>query len=315
MTILIVGAAGNLGSHLTKHLLGGPHSLRLLTHTSALPVEVANDPRISKINADLNDPLSLVNACSSVDCVVYAAGVLFRPRPESFLHITNTKYVQNIVDAALSTGVRKFVLISFPHVEGETSPEVPALGQLDAHSTTLHSQTRLAAEQYLFRACEGKAMKPLVLRAGVVYGRDVKLIEAARSLMRMRLFAIWRTPTWVHLLALPDFLRIVEIGIEKTDLCGIFNVCDDKPMLLQDFLDEIAAHWGFKAPLRLPAFVFYWTAILCETFATIFHTNTPLTRDIVTMGMTSVVADTSRMKNEISATLLFPTLKQGLSII
>ena len=86
-------------------------------------------------------------------------------------------------------------------------------------------------------------------------------------------------------------------------------------MLLQDFLDEIAAHWGVKAPLRLPAFVFYWTAILCETFATIFHTNTPLTRDIVTMGMTSVVADTSRMKNEISATLLFPTLKQGLSII
>jgi len=315
MTVLIVGAAGNLGSHLTKHLSVGPNSLRLLIHTSALPLEVSNDSRISKIKADLNDPLSLFDACKNVDCVVYVAGVLFRPRPESFLHTTNTKYVQNIVDAALSTGVRKFILISFPHVEGETNPEAPALGQLDAHSTTLHSQTRLAAEQYLFRACEGKAMKPLVLRAGVVYGRNVKLIEAARSLMRIRLLAIWRTPTWVHLLALPDFLRVVELGIEKDDLCGIFNVCDDKPMLLQDFLDEIAVHWGFKAPPRLPESVFYWTAMLCETFATIFHTNTPLTRDIVTMGMTSVVADTSRMKKKISATLLFPTLKQGLAII
>ena len=228
---------------------------------------------------------------------------------------TQSKYVQNIVDAALSSGVRKFILISFPHVEGETSPGAPALGELDAHSTTLHSQTRLAAEQYLFRVCEGKSMKPLVLRAGVIYGRGVKLIEAARSLMRRRLLAIWCTPTWVHLLALPDFLRVVKIGIEKEELSGIFNICDDKPMLLQDFLDEIATHWGFKAPLRLPAFVFYWTAVLCEAFATIFHTRTPLTRDIVTMGMTSVVADTSRMKNEISATLLFPTLKQGLAII
>ena len=133
--------------------------------------------------------------------------------------------------------------------------------------------------------------------------------------MRMRLLAIWRKPTWIHLLALPDFLRVAEIAIEKDDLFGIFNVCDDQPMLLQDFLDGMAAHWGFKAPWRFPAFMFYWAAILCEAFAITFRTNTPLNRDIVAMGMTSVVADTSRMKNQISATLLFPTFKQGLTIL
>jgi hypothetical protein len=33
------------------------------------------------------------------------------------------------------------------------------------------------------------------------------------------------------------------------------------------------------------------------------------------MGMTSVVADTSRMKREISDTLLYPTLRQGLKVM
>jgi hypothetical protein len=54
--------------------------------------------------------------------------------------------------------------------------------------------------------------------------------------------------------------------------------------------------------------------MLCETFATIFRTGTFLTRDIVAMGMTSVVADTTRMKNEIVSELMFPTLREGLTI-
>jgi len=242
-------------------------------------------------------------------------GVLFRPRPETFLYRTNTLYVQNLVNAALTAGVRKFLLISFPHVEGETTPSVPAEGHLDVHPSSIHARTRLAAEAYLFQACKGREMKALVFRAGVIYGRGVKLTEAARNLMSKGLFAIWKKPTWIHLLALPDFVRIVEIGIEKDSLSGIYNLCDDQPIILQEFLDEIARHWGLKKPRRFPTFGFYLAAILCETLATIFRTGTPLTRDIVAMGMTSVVADTTRMKNELVSELMFPTLREGLAII
>jgi nucleoside-diphosphate-sugar epimerase len=315
MNILIVGASGNLGSRLARHLLQGPNHLRLLVHKTALPLDIANAVNVSEVQADLNVPSSLHQACQNIDCIVYLAGVLFRPRPEAFLYRTNTLYIQNLVTAALSEGVRKFLLISFPHVEGETTPVAPAKGHLDAHPSSIHSRTRLAAEQYLFHACNGQSMKPLVFRAGVIYGRGVKLVEAARKLMSKGLFAIWRKPTWLHLLALPDFVRIVEIGIEKDNLSGIYNVCDDQPIILQEVLDEIARHWGFRKPWRLPGPSFYLAALLCETFATVFRTSTPLTRDIVAMGMTSVVADTTRMKKEIVSELMFPTLKEGLTII
>ena len=315
MNILVVGASGNLGSLLTKYLLPGSHYLRLLTHHRPLPFALPASANAEIVRGDLHDLASLRPVCKNLDCIVHLAGVLFRPRPETFLSRTNTIYVQNIVDAALSAGVKKFILVSFPHVEENTTPDKPATGVLDARPRSIHARTRLAAEKYLIDASNGRAMIPIVLRAGVIYGREVKLIEAARWLMHLRLMPIWREPTWVHLLALPDFLRIVRIVLEKESLLGIYNLCDDQPLLLQDFIDRLAAHWGYPAPWRLPASAFYAGALLCETFATILHTATPLTRDMVRMGMTSVVADTSRLKQEIVATLAYPALDTGIHVI
>jgi NAD dependent epimerase/dehydratase family enzyme len=133
--------------------------------------------------------------------------------------------------------------------------------------------------------------------------------------MRYRLLAVWPSPTWVHLLALPDFLTSVEIAIEHANLSGIYNICDDCPVILQEFLDELAAHWGYRKPWRLPKRCFYLAATACEWLATILHSHTPLTRDMIRMGMTSVVADTSRMKQEIQRELLYPTFRQGMTIV
>ena len=105
------------------------------------------------------------------------------------------------------------------------------------------------------------------------------------------------------------------MAIEKDALCGIYNCCDDQPLLLQDFLDTLAVHWNYRKPWRLPPWCFYAAAVVCEAFATIFHTATPLTWDIVRMGMTSVVADTSRLRREIISILIYPTLQEGLPIL
>jgi nucleoside-diphosphate-sugar epimerase len=116
-------------------------------------------------------------------------------------------------------------------------------------------------------------------------------------------------------LALPDFLRSVEVAIERDALSGIYNLCDDYPTTLQEFLDALATHWGYRKPRRLPAFCFHGAASFCELLATIFHARTPLTRDMIHMAMTSVVADTSRTKREIQQDLLHPSFRTGLSIL
>ncbi|MBI4547936.1 MAG: NAD(P)-dependent oxidoreductase [Ignavibacteriae bacterium] len=315
MNILITGAAGNLGSHLARFLMGRTHELRLLIHRKNLPFDVSAFPNVSVYRADLEDPRTLSESCRGVDCVVHFAGLLFAPRPEKFLPRTNVEYVRNIVAASLGAHVRKFILISFPHVEGDSSPEKPARGLLDGNPTSVHATTRLAAEKHLYEACKGKEMVPVSLRAGMIYGRGVLMIEAARWLLKHRLLAVWREPTWNHLLALPDFLTCVKAAIENENISGIYNLADDQPLTLQEFLDAVAVHWGFRKPWRCPKWSFYATAWCCEVFATIFRTVSPLTRDFITIGMASSVADTTRMKKELLSKLAYPSLKEGLVLL
>jgi nucleoside-diphosphate-sugar epimerase len=315
MTVLITGAAGNLGGFLARHLAGGPHALRLLIHRTPLHPDLAGAPGVSVYTADLADPDSLVEACRGTDCIVHFAGLLFAPRPERFLPTTNVTYVRNLVGAALAAVVRKFILISFPHVEGESSPAHPATGRLDGQPASVHAQTRLTAERHLLEACHGAQMTPVVLRAGMIYGRGVLMIEAARWLAQRRLLAVWRRPTWIHPIALPDFLECVRAAIERETAAGIYNLGDDRPLLLQEFLDRVTAHWGCRRPWRAPQWAFYAAAACCEAVAAVLHTASPLTRDFIRIGMASYASDTSRMKRELLPHLAFPTLVAGLPLL
>jgi nucleoside-diphosphate-sugar epimerase len=315
MRVLITGASGNLGSALARHLIGGPHELRLLIHRAPLPFDPGASPGVSVATADLGDPGTLADPCAGVDCIVHFAGRLFAPRPHTFLPKTNVEYVRNLVAAALAARVRKFILISFPHVEGESSPEKPATGALTGTPTSVHAQTRLAAERHLFRACAGHSMVPVTLRPGMIYGRGVRMIEAGRWLLRYHLLGVWRRPTWIHLLALPDFLRCVTAAIDDEHVSGIYTLGDDHPMTLQECADTLAAHWRYWKPWRASERFFYEAAWLCEMFALVFRTASPLTRDFIRIGMASYACDTSRMKRELLPTLSFPSLREGLSIL
>jgi nucleoside-diphosphate-sugar epimerase len=311
MRILIAGAAGNLGAHLARHLLRGPHTLRLLIHRRPLPEDLAGHPRVEVVTADLGDRASLRDVCPGVDRVIHLAGVLFAPRPERFLSLTNVGYVRNLLDAAEAAGARRFVLVSFPHAEGETTPEHPARGSVDANPAVVHFRTRLEAERLLL-AHQG-VCTPVVLRAGIIYGPGVKLFDAACWLSRHKLLATWRRPTWSHFLSLRDFLKGAEAALEKEGLGGIYSLCDEEPLLWQDFLDRLADALGTSRPWRLPNWTFYAAAAACETFAWFFHAKALLTLDIVRAGMTSSVADTTRARSELLPRLELPTWREGLS--
>jgi len=315
MRILITGAAGNMGSLLARSLLGSGHTLRLMFHRRELAPDLADQPNVEPFRADLERPETLMPACQDVDCIVHFAGLLFAPRPERFLPRTNVEYVRHLVQAALAQGVGKFILVSFPHVEGESTPERPAKGLPDGNPASVHARTRLEAEKVLFRACGGRGMTPVALRPGMVYARGVLMIEAARRLMRRRLLHIWRRPTWIHPLALPDFLAATRAAIEAPQASGIYNLADDGPLTLQQFLDAAADRWGYARPMRLPEWSFFTAALAVELFASVFRTAAPLTRDFIRIGMASYVADTARMKQELLPVLGYPTLEHGLTLL
>lgn len=283
-----------------------------MVHRTPLPDDLATARNVEIARADLGRPETLVGAVSGADVVIHFAGRLFAARPRRFLPETNTRWFSNLTEAAIRAGVGRIVLISFPHVEGPTSPEAPATGRLDRTPVSVHATTRLAEERLLFERTRHTATEPVILRLGMVYGRGILMIEAGRWLARRRLLAVWRQPTWYHLLSTIDYLRATEAAALRPGIHGIYHLADEVPVTLQELLDRACEVWEASRPWRAPVWAIYAAAALCESYALLSGRPAPLTRDFITIGRVSFVGDTTRMRQELLPDLVHPSLDSGL---
>ena len=312
MVIAITGAAGNLGSLLSRHLLHSTnHDLRLLIHQRDVSLDLRGQERAPAFRCDLAKPDTLLSALDGVDCIVHFAGVLFKAHPERFLPTTNTAYFQNLLDASIKRKVRRIILISFPHVEGCSTPETPATGKLNGQPASAHARTRLEEEKLLFAAGEQHGFEAVSLRVGMVYGRGILMVDAARWLAKRRLLGIWHEPTWIHLISTDDFLAATAAAASRENIRGIYHLGDEGKQTLQEFLDVACAIWKTRKPWRMPLGLIYFAARLCELQSALFGTKSPLTRDFITIGRCSYYGDTTRMRTELLSELKYPTLNTG----
>src|SRR5439155_18643805 len=133
----------------------------------------------------------------------------------------------------------------------------PATGRLDRQPISVHARTRLEEERLLLERTVETGTSPVVLRLGMIYGRGILMIEAARWLARRRLLCVWREPTVYQLLSTADYVRAVEAAIFKADVRGIYHVGDEHPVTLQQFLDNACCVWGYHRPARIPFSLIY----------------------------------------------------------
>ena len=311
-TILITGAAGNLGGLLVNYI--SERNLHLLTHKKEVADELRNRPNIKIFKADLAQKETLYPALKGVNTVVHFAGVLFKARPEKFLPITNTLYFNNLLDVAIEEKVQRIILISFPHVEGETTPQNPATGRLDSNPVSVHAATRRQEEADLFRRCSEANIEAVSLRVGMVYGKGILMIDTAEWFGKHCILGIWEKPTYIHLISKDDFLSATTAAIDKENANGIYHIGDEGIQTLQEFLDKVARHKRYHKPWRMPNWMIITAAQVFELFSALFGTRSPLTKDFVTIGQVSYYGDTTRMRNELLPNLKYKTFEDGLEI-
>ena len=309
-TILITGAAGNLGGLLANYLCN--RNLHLLTHKKEVAQTLKNRPNIKIFKADLMQKETLYPAMQGVNTVVHFAGVLFKARPEKFLPITNTLYFNNLLDVAIEQKVQRIILISFPHVEGETTPQNPAIGRLNGNPVSVHAKTRLQEEKDLFRKCSQANIEAVSLRTGMVYGKGILMIDTAEWFGKHYLLGIWKKPTYIHLISKADFLSATTAAIDKENIKGIYHIGDEGIQTLQEFLDKIARYKRYHKPWRMPNWMIITATQGFEFFSAIFNTLSPLTKDFVTIGQVSYYGDTTRMRKDLLHELKYKTFEEGL---
>lgn len=312
--VAITGAAGNLGGLLAHGMKDMDVNLNLLIHKKDVADDLRNKSNISIFKVDLAKKETLEQALENVDVIVHFAGILFKANPEKFLPTTNTLYFNNLLDVAVSKKVKRIILISFPHVEGETTPKNPATGTLTGNPQSMHARTRLEEEKLLFQYGDKYNIEAVSLRVGMVYGEGILMIDAGQWFARHWLLGIWKKHTYIHLISKTDFVNATIAAALKPGINGIYHIGDEGVQTLQQFLDDITVYKGNHKPWRMPVWMIMTAARSFELFSSIFGTRSPLTVDFIKIGMVSYYGDTTRMRNELMSKLKYKTYKEGMEL-
>jgi len=312
--VAITGAAGNLGGLLAQGMKDMNVNLNLLIHKKDVADNLKDRNNISVFKVDLAKEDTLLDALQNVDVIVHFAGILFKANPEKFLPTTNTEYFNNLLEAAVKKNVKRIILISFPHVEGENTPENPATGILTGNPESMHAKTRLEEEKLLFQHGERYGFEAVSLRVGMVYGEGILMIDTGQWFARHWLLGVWKKPTHIHLISKTDFVDATIAAALKPDIKGIYHIGDKGVQTLQEFLDDITVYKGNHKPWRMPVWMIMTAARGFELFSSIFGTRSPLTVDFVKIGMVSYYGDTSRMRSDLLPVLKYKTYKEGMEL-
>lgn len=175
-TILITGGTGSLGNALTKHILKKyPLVKRLIIfsrdeqkqYQMAMAFPQNKYPQIRFLIGDVRDKERLIRALRGVDYIIHAAAMKHVPiaeyNPDECIK-TNINGAQNVVEAALETGVQRVVALS---TDKACAP------------INLYGATKLTSDKLFVAANNIKGANPIifsVVRYGNVMGSNGSVI-------------------------------------------------------------------------------------------------------------------------------------------
>jgi nucleoside-diphosphate-sugar epimerase len=309
MRILIAGGSGVVGSHLIPELVGRGHEVAATTRsdTKAAALEALG---AQPVVVDLLDRGASIRAALEVrpEVVVHQAtalsGRLSLRRFDASFAETNrlrTRGTDNLLAAAAAAGSRRFVAQSFtgwPNAREGAAVKTEA-DPLDPHPPAAARKT-LAALRHLEEAVtSSRGIAGVVLRYGTLYGpgtalgRGGELLELVR---RGKLPLVGDGGGVWSFLHVTDMSRATVAAIEGTAR-GIFNVVDDEPAPVADWLPYLAQLVSAREPRRIPA----WLARLV------------IGEQGVAMMTAMRGSSNERAKRELGWRLAYPSWREGFS--
>jgi nucleoside-diphosphate-sugar epimerase len=267
MKVFIAGGTGAVGKRLVPLLASAGNDVYATTR-SAAKVDDLRRLGAMPVVLDILDRESVEAAIAAVqpEVIVHQATALsdigdFRKFAEEFAQTDRlrTEGTDNLLAAAKASGVRRFVAQSFtswPYakVGGPVKTEDDPLDPDPPEA----ARGMLRAIRQLEEHVTGAAgLEGVALRYGGFYGPGTSITDGGTHVdaIRKRKFpvvgggaGIW---SFVHI---DDVATATKAAIES-DMTGIYNVVDDEPAPVSEWLPYLAATIGAKPPRHVPAWV------------------------------------------------------------
>jgi nucleoside-diphosphate-sugar epimerase len=267
MRVFVAGATGAIGRQLVPRLVARGYEVHGMTHSEAkrgLLQELGAVPAV----ADALDPdqVAEVVALSRPDVIVHqltAIGGLDTRHFDRDFAMTNrlrTSGTDYLLSAAHAAGAGRFVAQGVAAYGAYIRTGGPIKSEEDPVDPTPAREMRetLAAIRHLEESVLGaRWTEGIVMRYGAFYGPGTSMApgEQQFELIRKRRYpqvgdggGVW---SFIHV---ADAAEATVAAIEQGRR-GVYNVVDDDPAPVAEWLPALARELGAKKPMRLPRFV------------------------------------------------------------
>jgi nucleoside-diphosphate-sugar epimerase len=267
MRVFVAGATGAIGKQLVPRLAAAGHEVHGMTRSESKQA-MLDELGAVPVVADALDPGQVAEAVARArpDVIVHqltAIGAVDMRRFDRDFALTNrlrTEGTDHLLSAGQAVGVRRFVAQGVGSYAAYARTGGPVKSEEDPLDPTPAREMRetQAAIRHIEEAVLGaRWTEGIVLRYGVLYGPGTSLApgEEQFELVRRRKFplvgdggGVW---SFIHI---ADAAEATVAAIEHGTR-GVYNVVDDDPAPVAEWLPALAAELGAKKPMRVPRFV------------------------------------------------------------
>ena len=177
MKVLVTGADGFIGSHLTELLLSEGYDVRALAQYNSFNFwgwleDIPSSPNLEVVSGDVRDPNYCRDVCQGIDIVCHLAALIAIPysytAPDSYIN-TNVKGTLNICQAARDAGVQRILVTSTSEVYG-TARYVPIDEKHPLQPQSPYSASKIGADAIALSFFHAFKLPVTIVRPFNTYG-------------------------------------------------------------------------------------------------------------------------------------------------
>lgn len=239
-TVLVVGGAGYIGSHLVRRLLQAGYKVRALdklVYGYGAIRKILHHPNFELVVGDCRNIQTVVGAVKGVHTIIHLAAIVGDPACDfdkrSALEI-NYAATRMLVEVAKGNGVQRFIFASSCSVYGAAESIMDECSEV--RPISLYARTKVDSEESLLRA-RSISFHPTILRLATVFGNSyrprfdlvVNLLTAKAH--QDHTITIYNGEQWRPFIHVRDIAEAVLLTMEApVELISgeIFNVGDSE---------------------------------------------------------------------------------------
>jgi nucleoside-diphosphate-sugar epimerase len=267
MRIFVAGATGAIGRPLVAALVTAGHTVIGLTRTAA-KAESIRQMGAEPVVADGLDAVAIRAAIDSTrpDVIIHqmtdltgATDLRHFDRAFASSNRLRTEGTDHLLAAARANGVKRFIAQSFCGwaFARSGSPVKTETDELDPDPPGELRRT-LDAIRYL-EGTVASSSRPegIVLRYGAFYGPDTGVLDRTMvdQIRHRRVPLIGDGGGWWSFVHVDDAAAATVRAVERGKPGNIYNIVDDEPAEVRDWLPALAQMLGAKPPFHLPAWI------------------------------------------------------------